>query len=237
MRGTEFEALTDGLAALDAKILGATTNLAELRDQAERSESASAIRAAAAHVADARDEAGASLRHALDAARSLVSTMPVNPDLVSQLNALAETFLSAVAGLIDHARSVAAQTESGHAPMHRASPPPPPELPVPVIERMRVYCLSPIRWREGEQVRTASRYTYAELPRELATLAIARSLADQPDSPRARNLIDTFGLRHTPAHPDDCIDLDAIGALQPPTMPTDFIETVGVARIGTIGVG
>ena len=229
----------DALGLINGKISDVQTQLIAARDHAERSESASAIRAASTHVTDARDEASASLRHALDAAKALASTMPVNPDLVPQLNALAETFLAAVAGLVDSARSFAAQTESGHAPMHRPSPPAPETIPLPPIERQRVFTLNAIRWAENGQVRTCGKYNWIDLPKDRVAGAIERGFVDLADAERTRRMIETFGaLYSAPPHPSDCIDIDHV---EPPlseqTLSQGFIETVGVPRIGTIGVG
>ena len=242
------EALGDALAQLGTKIADAEQRLGELRDRAEREQIAAAVRAATAELETARaefNEVAVKLVGMMQAVAAC--TANVQPDLLPQISAfIISEVPTAVDGLIGHARAYAAQTESGHAPIHRPAAPPPAELPEPAIERMRVYTLVALRWKEREQVRTAARYTYAEPPRALAERAIGRNLADLPDSDRAKNLIQSFGLIHSPAHPDDCADLESLDQPAPaesssptfsrPQLPEGMQERIGPARTGVISV-
>jgi hypothetical protein len=107
-------------------------------------------------------------------------------------------------------------------------------MPEPVleIEREQIFTLQNLKWREGEQIIMASRYSWASPPKHLATLACSRDLADVPGSARAKKMAEVFGVSNAVTSPDLCISLDTIDqAEQPPgALPPGFEERIGQPR-------
>lgn len=234
-------AIADALQALATKIADAEARLGELRDRAEREQIAAQVRQAADALAQAREEFNEVAAKLVGTMQAVVSKTPTAPDLLPRISGLILSELPGALGeLVTNARSFVLRVESGFEQIRRPVPPPPPELPAPPVERMRIYTLAALSWVERERVMTAAKYTYANPPRELATLAIGRNLADPPDSPRAKNLIDSFGLMHGPAHAADCIALDALDQPTPPqrpSLPEGMIERIGEPRQILIDAG
>jgi hypothetical protein len=129
-------------------------------------------------------------------------------------------------------------TTSGGAPLQRAAPPPEPVSVPQIVERERLYCLSPVRWREGSQVRCSPRYSFVELPAALVEQAINANHVDRPGTERCRRMIEGFGVVNGPADPRQCVDLDALDqqvaeparGLPRTSLPPGFEERIGPAR-------
>jgi hypothetical protein len=229
---------------INAKIADVETALIGARDRAMRTENARTLRASAASVFEACDGAAIGLSKTLDAARALAATIPINPDFVPQLGALSETFLAAVAELLQTAEAHANNILNGTSRPVRPPPPPQPEPPPQHVERQRIFTLQNLKWSEGAQVMTAPQYSWASPPRPLAEAACGRNLADLPGHERTERMLAGFGVHHIPVSADMCIDLDAIdddaapaAELPTPTLPRGgFEERIGKTRTGAIAV-
>lgn len=233
-------AIIDALEALATKIMDGEQKLASARELVERREIAALARTAADELERAREGFIAASSPLISAMQHVVKGVPgVAHDLLPRTSLLVVSELpAAIAELVASARAHAAQMESGHAPLRRPVSPPPPELPAPPVERARIYCLSGVRWKEREQVICAGKYSYANPPKDIAALAVGRNLAAWPDSDRARETIQAFGLINAATMPDLCIDLDALDQPTPPerTLPPGMIEKIGEPRTMEISV-
>jgi hypothetical protein len=108
--------------------------------------------------------------------------------------------------------------------------------PAPVIPRERVYCLAPVSWREGSQVRCSPRYSFVELPATLVEQALTANLIDRPGTERCERIVAAFGSVHGSASPDQCILLDAPPEPAARTLPPGFEERRGEPRTMEISV-
>ena len=162
-----------------------------------------------------------------------VSRVPhTAPDILPRVSTIIVSEMPAVlAELIAGANAYAAKVENGSELLRRPLPSPPPEpAPAPIVERMKIFALQNLKWQERSQTITALKYSWCSPPRHLAVLACARSLADIEGSARTISMIETFGLHHGFAHPDDCASLDA---LDQPAAPERLSESmIGQERIG-----
>ena len=81
--------------------------------------------------------------------------------------------------------------------------------PKPKVERL--YFLENVKWREGDRVHTAAKFSVHNMPSALAQKAIATGAAVPENDPHAASLIPAFGASYcVGAHPSDCIDLDRL---------------------------
>jgi hypothetical protein len=237
-----IESLSDALAALGEKISDREVKLADLRDRAEReavARQATAEVEALVSVVEKFREVSTRLTAAIEPLATRISSAA---DFLPRTQLLLSDIATVSAQLADEGRSYAAQVESGHKPLHHAPIMHAPEPAAPV-ERLQVYVRTPIKWREGAQTMMAARYTFADPPKSVAELALARGLASLPDAEITRLTIDGFGVRHEVTSPEMCLDLDALLAPpatelpaegQPHMLPPGFVETVGQPRTITI---
>jgi hypothetical protein len=225
------ESLSDALSEINSRISDAETRLASARDHAERAELARAVTADADALAGARAifvEAGAKL---ISAAQAVAARVPINPQFASELASVVQTIpAAAVNELLDAARSHSAQVVAGSAPIRRNPVPQPvPEPPAPPVERSQIYALQNLKWREGSSQVCTARYTFADLPSHLATLAVERGLAGWAKSEHVQRVIESFGVSNAVTHEDLCTDLDHIDQSRQEPEPV-FVETVGATR-------
>jgi hypothetical protein len=81
--------------------------------------------------------------------------------------------------------------------------------PKPQVERL--YFLENVKWRTGDRMRTAARYSVHEVPSSLVKKALATGAAIRENDPHVARLIPAFGKTYcVGAHPRDCIDLDRL---------------------------
>jgi hypothetical protein len=174
---------------------------------------------------------------AIAAMDKVVGRVPnLAPDFAPQARALIKQLPEILDRLTGEAYEYAVQVING-APLHRPAPAPAPEPPAPQIERQRIYFRTPAKWMEGAQTMMAARYSFADPPKSVAELALARGLASLPDAEITKRVIESFGVANGPADAAQCIDLDAIdapAAEQPaeglPRTPPMFEERIGEPR-------
>lgn len=225
--------LADALQALAAKISAAEARLGEERDRSERREIAALAQQEADALDRVREEFGEVAARLVTTMQATCARVPnVAPDLLPRVSAIIVSDLPiALAELVAGVRSYALRIESGHAPLIRPLPPPPELPPAPPLERRRAYCLVPLRWREGEQVVAAGRYSFADMPKAIAERAVAGNFADWPDAERTRKTMEGFGVVNAAPPPADlCVDLDALDRPMP-------AQALPEARIGPVRWG
>lgn len=173
------------------------------------------------------------LAQANDALReALAARLPaMAADFVLRVRQLISELPLALDELVREVQNLATRRASGQEPLCRPTPPVPEPPPAPVIDRMRVYALAPIRLREKDQTLCAPRYGWALPPRQLAERAIAAGLVDLPGTARVEQMVAGFGVDNGPADPACCTDLDALGREQEEA-PTSMLPAGAVERIG-----
>jgi predicted nucleic acid-binding Zn-ribbon protein len=183
----QVEALADAVVEINSRISDAETKLASARDHAERAELAAGVRADADVLHDSALELAAVGIKVEAALNAIASRVPLAPDFVPRVCAYLHDLPEAVDQAVGTAAEYANQI-SGGAPIHRAAPAPAPAPVVEPIERMQIYTLQNLSWREGAQTFTRPRYAWATPPRHLAIAACERNLADVPGSVRTEKL-------------------------------------------------
>jgi hypothetical protein len=237
------DGLVEAVTLVDPRIDAANARLAEFRDAAERGEIAAQVRGevdALKGVLEQFRDASARLTSAIE---PLMRRIGSAADFLARTHLLLTDIAAASDNLAQDGSAYAVQIESGHRPiMHDPVPQPEPE-PVPeAIEREQIFTLQHVKWKEGEQIVMAAKFTWAKPPKHLATLACERDLADLPGSPRTEKMIATFGVASGPTSSDLCVDLDSLdrppAAEQPPrTLPPWFEERIGEARQVLVDAG
>ena len=116
--------------------------------------------------------------------------------------------ISMIASLMTaRARDILTGAAPAALPKLEAPPRPPPASKKKVPTR-RVFTLEHVKWRENDEIKVAGRYSIASIPEEFASRSIERGLADDPDTSRARQLLEAHGGGYKSAHPDDAFDLE-----------------------------
>jgi hypothetical protein len=220
--------LVEAVTLVDHRIDAANARLPELRDAAEQSEGARQARSEVdvlAPVIGRFREVSTQLTAAIDPLTKRISSAA---DFLPRIELLLADIASASDNLAQEGRDFAARMEAGTEPVGRPAPPLPEPAPAPVIPRERVYCLAPVSWREGSQVRCSPRYSFVELPSALVEQALTANLIDRLGTERCERMVAAFGVINGPASPDQCILLDAPPAAEQPaphtTLPPGVIE-------------
>jgi hypothetical protein len=112
-------------------------------------------------------------------------------------------------------RSAAVRTRAGNANIAlRAAPGP--EQPAPSeIERQMIYTLSPLKWREGGEVRRVAAFALVGLPKTLLPVALRHQHVDHLNARRVQTLIHVHGsggLSDPDQDDPQLVDLDALAA-------------------------
>jgi hypothetical protein len=95
--------------------------------------------------------------------------------------------------------------------------PPPAAAETPDIERLSIYAMKHLRWREPDgTIKVIAKYGVAALPTAIGQAAIASNLADLSTSHRARELMKAFSQPLWPPSADDpsVVDLDQLLAAE-----------------------
>ena len=96
-----------------------------------------------------------------------------------------------------------------------------------------------IRWKERDQIVCAGKFSYANPPKNIAAVAVARNFADWPDAERTRNMIAAFGVDNGPTMPDLCVEVSSdVPADEVPEsdIPPGMVEKIGEPRRGEIAI-
>jgi hypothetical protein len=79
-----------------------------------------------------------------------------------------------------------------------------------------IYTLSPLRWREGSEVRRVSAFALVGLPKMLLPVALRHQHVDHLNARRVQTLIHVHGSGGANSEPDQddpqLVDLDALAA-------------------------
>jgi hypothetical protein len=216
MRAVEERAKTlrAALAEFDEQIASTERALADAKAQRDRDLEADEIEAMAAAIEQAAPGFGAGAAALVEAVTKGAASVPEATRFSTSVDAVRREVLSAADLICWELRSAAVRTRAGNANItHRAAPEP--EQPPPAeIERQLIYTLSPLRWREGSEVRRVPAFALVGLPKMLLPVALRHQHVDHLNARRVQTLIHVHGSTGVNSDPDQddpqLVDLDAL---------------------------
>ncbi|CCE01699.1 hypothetical protein [Bradyrhizobium sp. STM 3809] len=209
------KALRAAVGECDEQIILAERAHAEAVAQRDRDRVANEIEAVASAIEQAipRFEIGAAaLVDAVTRGRAALSEAS---RFAGDVDDIRREVLSAAELICWELRAEATRTRAGNINVALLAPPDVRQLPAPETDRQMIYTLSPLTWREGEEVKRAAAFTMTALPKALLPLALAHQHVDYLNARRVQTLMHVHGSgpQQSEPLPDDpaLIDLDALG--------------------------
>src|SRR5882724_298394 len=202
------------LAEVDEQVASAERALAEAKAQYDRNLMADQIETMAAAIERAAPGFQASATALIEAVTKSLASIPEATRFSTSVDAMRREVVSAADLICWELRSAAVRTRAGNANItHRAAPEP--EQPPPAeIERQLIYTLSPLRWREGSEVRRVPAFALVGLPKMLLPVALRHQHVDHLNARRVQTLIHVHGSTGVNSDPDQddpqLVDLDAL---------------------------
>ncbi|WP_315729177.1 MULTISPECIES: hypothetical protein [unclassified Bradyrhizobium] len=208
------KALRAAVADCDEQIVLAERALADAIAQRDRDRAANEIEAVAGAIEQAvpRFEIGAAAL--IDAVTRSKAGLSEATRFAADVDEIRREVLAAAELICWELRSAAVRTRVGNANVALLAPPETKQLPPPESDRQMVYTLSPLSWREGEEVRRVAAFTMAALPKTLLTAALQHQHVDYLNARRVQTLMHVHGSGQQQVEPgaDDpaLVDLDAL---------------------------
>ncbi|MGY3452911.1 hypothetical protein [Bradyrhizobium sp. USDA 4353] len=209
------KALRASVAECDEQIILAERAFADAVAQRDRDRAANEIEAVASAIEQAvpRFEIGAAaLVDAVTRGRAALSEAS---RFAADVDDIRREVLSAAELICWELRAAATRTRAGNINVALLAPPDVRQLPAPETDRQMIYTLSPLTWREGEEVKRVAAFTMTALPKALLPLALAHQHVDYLNARRVQTLMHVHGSgpQQSEPAPDDpaLIDLDALG--------------------------
>jgi len=199
----------------DEQIVLAERALADAVAQRDRDRAANEIEAVAAAIEQAvpRFEIGAAAL--VDAVTRGRAALTEASRFAADVDDIRREVLSAAELICWELRASATRTRAGNINVALLAPPELKQLPAPETDRQMIYTLSPLTWREGEEIKRVAAFTMAALPKALLPLALANQHVDYLNARRVQTLIHVHGSGQQQSAPqlDDpaLVDLDALG--------------------------
>jgi hypothetical protein len=218
MRTVEDRAKTlrTALVEFDEQVVATERALADAKAQRDRDRAADEIEALAAAIEQAAPGFGAGAAALVDAVTKSTASVPEATMFSTSVDEMRREVLSAADLICWELRSTAVRTRAGNANIALLAPPAPKQLPAPEIERQLIYTLSPLRWREGSEVRRVPAFALVGLPKMLLPVALRHQHVDYLNARRVQTLIHVHGSGgfNSDPDPDDpqLVDLDALAA-------------------------
>jgi hypothetical protein len=218
MRAVEGHAKTlrAALVEFDEQIVSTERALADAKEQRDRDMVADEIEAMAAAIEEAAPGFGAGAAALVEAVTKSAASMPEATSFSTSVDAVRREVLSAADLICWELRSAAVRTRAGNANIALRAAPEPEQPPPPEIERQLIYTLSPLLWREGNEVRRVPAFAPVELPKMLLPVALRHQHVDYLNARRVQTLMHLHGSGrlHSDLHHDDpqLVDLDALAA-------------------------
>lgn len=210
------KALRAAVADCDEQIVLAERALADAVAQRDRDRAANEIEAVAGAIEQAvpRFEIGAAAL--IDAVTRSKAALSEATRFAADVDEIRREVLAAAELICWELRSAAVRTRVGNANVALLAPPETKQLPPPESDRQMVYTLSPLTWREGEEVRRVAAFTMAALPKTLLPAALQHQHVDYLNARRVQTLMHVHGSGQQQFEPgaDDpaLVDLDALAA-------------------------
>ncbi|MGV7216676.1 hypothetical protein [Bradyrhizobium sp. UFLA05-112] len=212
------------LTELDEQIVSTERALAEALLQRDRNKMADHILALAAAIEQAVPRFDSSAIALAQAATKGVAIPPEATRFSTSVDEMRRELLSATDLICWELRSIAVRTRAGNANIALGAPGEP-DHGQPEVERKMIYTLTPLLWREGEEVRKVSAFTLVGLPKALLPVALRHQLVDYLSARRVQTLIQVHGSGGTQQNPHqndpEIIDLDKLAAEETGGAPAD----------------
>src|ERR1700738_365641 len=148
----------------------------------------------------------------VDAVTKSTASVPEATMFSTSVDEMRREVLSAADLICWELRSTAVRTRAGNANIALLAPPEPKQLPAPEIERQLIYTLSPLRWREGSEVRRVPAFALVGLPKMLLPVALRHQHVDYLNARRVQTLIHVHGSGGVNSDPH--LEAPQLGALQ-----------------------
>ena len=208
--------LRAALVEFDEQVVATERALADAKAQRDRDRAADEIEALAAAIEQAAPGFGAGAAALVEAVTKSMASVPEATMFSTSVDEMRREVLSAADLICWELRSTAVRTRAGNANIALLAPPEPKQLPAPEIERQLIYTLSPLRWREGSEVRRVPAFALVGLPKMLLPVALRHQHVDYLNARRVQTLIHVHGSGgfNSDPDPDDpqLVDLDALAA-------------------------
>ncbi len=205
--------LRASVAECDEQIVLAERALAEAVAQRDRDRAANEIEAVATAIEQAvpRFELGAAAL--VDAVTRGRAVLKEASRFAADVDDIRREVLSAAELICWELRTAATRTRAGNINVALLAPPDAKQLPAPETDRQMIYTLSPLTWKEGEEVKRAAAFTMTALPKALLPLALSHQHVDYLNARRVQTLMHVHGGQQSEPMPDDpaLVDLDALG--------------------------
>jgi hypothetical protein len=215
--------LRAALVELDEQIASTERALSDAKTQRDRNMTADEIEAMAAAIQQAAPGFSAGVIPLVEAVTKSAASVPEATRFATNVDAMRREVLSAVDLICWELRSAAVRTRAGNANLTFGAIPEPEQPPPPEIERQLIYTLSPLLWREGNEVRTAPAFALVELPKMLLLVALRHQHVDYINARRVQTLIHVHGSGGFSSGPDQndpqLVDLDALAAEEGSAQP------------------
>ena len=218
MRAVEERAKTlrAALAEFDEQIASTERALADAVAQRDRELVADQIEAMAAAIEQAAPGFLGGAAALVEAVTKSPVSVPEATRFSASVDAMRREVLSAADLICWELRTVAVRTRAGNANIALPAPPELEQPPAPGIERQLIYTLSPLRWREGSEVRRVPAFAVVGLPKMLLPVALRHQHADYLNARRVQTLMHVHGSGEFNSDPDpddpQLVDLDALAA-------------------------
>ncbi|GLR88178.1 hypothetical protein [Bradyrhizobium iriomotense] len=204
------------LDELDEQIASTERALAEAVLQRDRNRLADDILALAAAIEQAVPQFNSSAVALVQASQKGVVLPPEATRFSTSVDEMRREVLSSADLICWELRSIAVRTRAGNANVALGASAEPHQRPSPETERQLIYTLSPLLWREGDEVRRVPAFTLVGLPRDLLPVALRHQHADYLSARRVQTLIQVHGsgsVQEGQGQDDpETIDLDALAA-------------------------
>jgi hypothetical protein len=202
------------LAELDEQIASTERALAETVAQRDRNKLADNILAVAAAIEQAVPRFDSGAIALVEAATRGAELPPEATRFSTSVDEMRREVLSTADLICWELRSIAVRTRAGNANVALGAPAEPEQGPPVEIERKLIYTLSPLLWREGDEVRRVPAFTMVGLPKALLPVALRHQHVDYLSARRVQTLIQVHGsgsFHEAPRQDDpEIIDLDVL---------------------------
>lgn len=204
------------LAEFDEQTVSTERALADAIMQRDRNRLADQIEALAAAIEQAVPRFDSGAAALVEAVAKSVASTPEAARFSTSVDAMRREVLSAADLVCWELRSTAVRARAGNGNVAFDAPLQTEQMPPAEIERQLIYTLSPLLWREGDEVRKVPAFALVDLPKALLPIALRHQHVDYLSARRVQTLIHVHGSGGVPGDPaqDDpqLVDLDALAA-------------------------
>jgi hypothetical protein len=224
----ERSAVTDALAAIDAKLVDAQRRLAAEQDSCRREAAAKELTAAVDQLDRVAADLAAAIAKIPGVLDDVLNRMPL-PHVILKANveSFAASVVEALRAEAGEARRYITRLVEGDAALVTPRPDVRTAAPPPIVERREVFLLAPSRWTEPNgEVLTGGPHATCSPPAAIAARALELGHALEPLSEHALVLRQCASPNYACFSPQDCVDLTEPKSTKSPGSPTATLPLV-----------